>query len=67
MTKPLDTSSGRTELATPEAATRPSLGIRSCSTLVVGNIIGSDFYLSPAALAPYGAAALDRERRSPSS
>ncbi|NUS69483.1 MAG: amino acid permease, partial [Ensifer adhaerens] len=39
-------------------AARPSLGIWACSALVVGNIIGSGFYLSPAALAPYGAAAL---------
>ncbi|USJ26418.1 APC family permease [Ensifer adhaerens] len=58
MTKPLDATSGRSQQTTPEMATRPSLGIWACSALVVGNIIGSGFYLSPAALAPYGAAAL---------
>lgn len=55
MTKPLDTTAGRTQEMT---APRPSLGIGACSALVVGSIIGSGFYLSPAALAPYGAAAL---------
>ena len=35
-----------------------SLGIIACSTLVVGNVIGSGFFLSPSALAPYGLAAL---------
>ena len=35
-----------------------SLGIIACSALVVGNVIGSGFFLSPSALAPYGLAAL---------
>ncbi|KRB31910.1 MULTISPECIES: amino acid permease [Mesorhizobium] len=35
-----------------------SLGVVTCSALVVGNIIGSGFFLSPAALAPYGYVAL---------
>ncbi|MCB4771446.1 amino acid permease [Ancylobacter sp. Lp-2] len=35
-----------------------TLGLWACTALVVGNVIGSGFYLSPAALAPYGAAAL---------
>lgn len=41
-------------------ATSParSLGVVTCSALVVGNIIGSGFFLSPAALAPYGYIAL---------
>ncbi len=35
-----------------------ALGVVTCSALVVGNIIGSGFFLSPAALAPYGYIAL---------
>ncbi|MDX3884167.1 MULTISPECIES: amino acid permease [Edaphosphingomonas] len=35
-----------------------SLGLIACSALVVGNVIGSGFFLSPAALAPYGYVAL---------
>lgn len=37
---------------------RPSkskgLGITACTAIVVGNMVGSGFYLSPAAVAPYG-------------
>jgi APA family basic amino acid/polyamine antiporter len=45
---------------TAAAASSParSLGVVTCSALVVGNIIGSGFFLSPAALAPYGYIAL---------
>ena len=31
-----------------------ALGLAACTALVVGNMVGSGFYLSPAALAPYG-------------
>ena len=31
-----------------------SLGVAACTAIVVGNMVGSGFYLSPAALAPYG-------------
>ncbi len=31
-----------------------SLGISACTAIVVGNMVGSGFYLSPTALAPYG-------------
>ena len=31
-----------------------SLGITACTAIVVGNMVGSGFYLSPAAVAPYG-------------
>jgi arginine:agmatine antiporter len=31
-----------------------SLGLVACTALVVGNMVGSGFYLSPAAVAPYG-------------
>ena len=35
-------------------AHRPSLGLAACTAIVVGNMVGSGFYLSPAAVAPYG-------------
>src|SRR5262245_14030773 len=31
-----------------------SLGIAACTAIVVGNMVGSGFYLSPAIVAPYG-------------
>jgi amino acid transporter len=31
-----------------------SLGLVACTAIVVGNMVGSGFYLSPAAVAPYG-------------
>src|SRR5215217_9601020 len=39
-------------------ASRPSLGLIACTAIVVGNMVGSGFYLSPSALAPYGALAV---------
>lgn len=35
-----------------------SLGLVACTALVVGNMVGSGFFIAPAALAPYGATAL---------
>ena len=37
---------------------RKSLGLAACTAIVVGNMVGSGFYLSPAALAPYGSLAI---------
>jgi arginine:agmatine antiporter len=37
---------------------RPSLGLMACTAIVVGNMVGSGFYLSPSAVAPYGALAI---------
>lgn len=34
--------------------TGKSLGVGACTAIVVGNMVGSGFYLSPPALAPYG-------------
>jgi len=34
--------------------TAKSLGLGACTAIVVGNMVGSGFYLSPAAVAPYG-------------
>ncbi len=35
-----------------------SLGIGMCTALVIGNMIGSGFFIAPAALAPYGTVAI---------
>ena len=37
---------------------RPNLGVIACTAIVVGNMVGSGFYLSPSALAPYGMLAI---------
>ena len=37
---------------------RPSLGVIACTAIVVGNMVGSGFYLSPSALVPYGMLAI---------
>src|ERR1051325_3551659 len=44
--------------AMPPDARRPSLGLAACTAIVVGNMVGSGFYLSPAAVAPYGLLAI---------
>jgi arginine:agmatine antiporter len=36
------------------ATTVKGLGLAACTAIVVGNMVGSGFYLSPSALAPYG-------------
>ncbi len=36
----------------------PSLGLTACTAIVVGNMVGSGFYLSPSATAPYGVLAI---------
>jgi APA family basic amino acid/polyamine antiporter len=33
---------------------RPTLGLAACTAIVIGNMVGSGFYLSPSAVAPYG-------------
>ncbi len=35
-----------------------SLGLAACTAIVIGNMVGSGFYLSPSALAPYGLLAI---------
>src|SRR5436190_931076 len=42
---------------TTDAATK-SLGIAACTAIVVGNMVGSGFYLSASAVAPYGSLAI---------
>ena len=55
----------RPDAATPRAAGSPpapkahaSLGLAACTAIVVGNMVGSGFYLSPSAVAPYGVLAI---------
>jgi basic amino acid/polyamine antiporter, APA family len=38
--------------------TTKSLGLGACTAIVVGNMVGSGFYLSPSAVAPYGLLAI---------
>ena len=38
----------------PAASAHKSLGLAACTAIVVGNMVGSGFYLSPSAVAPYG-------------
>jgi arginine:agmatine antiporter len=52
--RPLPFPADRT--ASPQ--TTPSLGLAACTAIVVGNMVGSGFYLSPAAVAPYGVLAI---------
>ena len=40
------------------ASAAKSLGVAACTAIVVGNMVGSGFYLSPAAVAPYGLLAI---------
>jgi amino acid transporter len=35
-----------------------SLGLATCTALVIGNMVGSGFFIAPAALAPYGTTAI---------
>ena len=41
---------------TPQS--KRSLGLGMCTALIIGNMIGSGFFIAPAALAPYGAVAI---------
>src|ERR1051325_4591238 len=40
--------------AMPPDGKGPSLGLAACTAIVIGNMVGSGFYLSPSAVAPYG-------------
>jgi basic amino acid/polyamine antiporter, APA family len=44
-------------MTTPAGAAK-SLGVAACTAIVVGNMVGSGFYLSPSAVAPYGLLAI---------
>ena len=47
-----DSVSSKSESGSP--VTKRSLGVAACTAIVIGNMVGSGFYLSPAVLAPYG-------------
>ena len=47
-----DFASSASETGSP--VTKRSLGVAACTAIVIGNMVGSGFYLSPALLAPYG-------------
>jgi arginine:agmatine antiporter len=47
----------RLDRATAPEVTK-SLGLAACTAIVVGNMVGSGFYLSPSAVAPYGLLAI---------
>src|SRR5436190_15250466 len=42
----------------PTSGNAKTLGLAACTAIVVGNMVGSGFYLSPSALAPYGLLAI---------
>lgn len=49
------------ELATAQTEnekSKGSLGLAACTALVIGNMVGSGFFIAPSALAPYGATAI---------
>jgi amino acid transporter len=41
-----------------QSSNNKSLGVIACTAIVVGNMVGSGFYLSPSAVAPYGVLAI---------
>ena len=44
--------------AAPRGEAGKSLGLATCTALVVGNMVGSGFFIAPSALAPYGTTAI---------
>jgi arginine:agmatine antiporter len=44
----------KSESETSNSPVGKSLGVSACTAIVIGNMVGSGFYLSPAAMAPYG-------------
>jgi len=58
-TKSMDNPEPSTLTTRPESAPRQrSLGLATCTALVIGNMIGSGFFIAPSALAPYGTTAI---------
>src|SRR5215470_8616676 len=55
---PPETSATARPESRPSSADHTSLGLGACTAIVVGNMVGSGFYLSPAAVAPYGLLAI---------
>jgi len=58
LSSPTDTQHVSSAGSAGAPALAKSLGIGACTAIVVGNMVGSGFYLSPSALAPYGVLAI---------
>lgn len=58
MSSPTDTQHVPSAGPPAAPALAKSLGLGACTAIVVGNMVGSGFYLSPAAMAPYGILAI---------
>jgi basic amino acid/polyamine antiporter, APA family len=58
LSSPTDTQRASSAGAPAAPALAKSLGIGACTAIVVGNMVGSGFYLSPSAMAPYGVLAI---------
>jgi APA family basic amino acid/polyamine antiporter len=58
LSSPTDTQRVSSAGSAGAPALAKSLGIGACTAIVVGNMVGSGFYLSPSALAPYGILAI---------
>jgi len=57
--KSMDIQEASTRETRSESAPRQrSLGLATCTALVIGNMIGSGFFIAPSALAPYGTTAI---------
>jgi basic amino acid/polyamine antiporter, APA family len=50
----LEVAAVRREEGLPADGPKKSLGVAACTAIVAGNMVGSGFYLSPVAVAPYG-------------
>ena len=50
--------SGATLAAARDETGERSLGLATCTALVIGNMVGSGFFIAPAALARFGTTAL---------
>lgn len=50
----VDAAAAQSQRGAPAHGGAKSLGLAACTAIVVGNMVGSGFYLSPAAVAPYG-------------
>ena len=50
----LEVGAARREGGPPADGPKKSLGVAACTAIVAGNMVGSGFYLSPVAVAPYG-------------
>ena len=50
----LEVGAARREGGPPADGRKKGFGVAACTAIVAGNMVGSGFYLSPVAVAPYG-------------